>query len=241
MKQNKKKKKKVRYNVIFVPDVATAEVKRFSLSLRVLVTIGSVVAMLIIVALIYCYYLTNHVLVANTSINSLRHEVETLKDEKAQLETENKELQEKVSILSDTVNEKVQMEKQQAEELAKQYIPTGFPLKGTASYSEEVQEIEGNPVAYFSAAAGTSVIATAKGKISAIAGDEENGYIVMVDHENGYFSVYRNSSTPKVELNQEVTTDTEIFNIEAGKELLGYQIIENDTYIDPLSLMEIYG
>ncbi len=39
----------------------------------------------------------------------------------------------------------------------------------------------------------------------------------------------------------EVTTSTELFTIDAGHEQLGYQIIENDAYIDPLSLMEIYG
>ena len=39
----------------------------------------------------------------------------------------------------------------------------------------------------------------------------------------------------------EVTTSTELFTIDDGHEQLGYQIIENDAYIDPLSLMEIYG
>lgn len=241
MKQNKKRNVKVKYDVIFVPNVATKDIKKFSISAKVLSTVASIVVMLIVVALIYCYYLTSHVLSANTSINSLRHEVETLKDERAALETQNEELHEKVSILSDTVNEKVQHEQQQAAELAKQYVPTGFPLKGTASYSEDVREIEGNPIAYFSAVAGTGVIPTAKGKVSAISGDAENGYIVMIDHENGYYSVYRNGSEPIVTAEQEVSAETEIFIIEPGKEMLGYQIIENEAYIDPLSLMEIYG
>jgi hypothetical protein len=38
-----------------------------------------------------------------------------------------------------------------------------------------------------------------------------------------------------------VTSDTEIYRITAGSEELGYQIMENDEYIDPLDLMEIYG
>ena len=63
----------------------------------------------------------------------------------------------------------------------------------------------------------------------------------MVDHGNGYFSVYRNGSKPKVEVGETVTVETELFDIQNGNETLGYQIINNNAYIDPLSLMEIYG
>ena len=38
-----------------------------------------------------------------------------------------------------------------------------------------------------------------------------------------------------------VTNMTVIYEMEAGHETLGYQIIENDQFIDPLSLMETYG
>ena len=85
------------------------------------------------------------------------------------------------------------------------------------------------------------MIATANGKVSSIAGDATSGYIIMIDHGNGYFSVYRNGSEPKVKEGDEVTSDTELYQIGRGHEELGYQIIENDSYIDPLGLMEIYG
>ena len=101
--------------------------------------------------------------------------------------------------------------------------------------------LEGQPYAEFVAAQGTVVIATAEGIVSSIAGDDASGYIVMVDHGNGYFSVYRNGSKPKVEVGETVTVETELFDIQNGNETLGYQIINNNAYIDPLSLMEIYG
>jgi len=100
---------------------------------------------------------------------------------------ENKELQEKVTILSDTVNNKVYQEEKREAQMIQSYIPTGFPIKGAASYNEEEKELEGNPAVIFQASAGTSVIATANGTVSSIAGSAEAGYIVMIDHGNGYF------------------------------------------------------
>ena len=67
------------------------------------------------------------------------------------------------------------------------------------------------------------------------------GYLVMIDHDNGYFSVYRNGAKPKVREGDVVTDTTELFSIEEGYEDLGYQIIENESYINPLDFMEIHG
>lgn len=208
---------------------------------KMLTTIGVGIGLLFLAMIIYCYYLTNHILSANNTIISLRTELETVTEERDLLVNENEELQEKVYILSDTVNSKVKQEEEREAQIAKAHIPTGFPIKGTVSYNEEKTTLDGEPVAEFQAAEGTSVIATAEGTVSSIAGDAASGYIIMVDHGNGYFSVYRNGSKPKVEVGTEVTTATELFTIEGGHEKLSYQIIENNTYIDPMSLIEING
>lgn len=85
------------------------------------------------------------------------------------------------------------------------------------------------------------MIAAAQGTVSSIAGSDSSGYIVMVDHGNGYFSVYRNSAKPEVKEGDSVTTETELFKIGQWNAKLGYQIIKDEKYIDPLSLMEISG
>lgn len=239
--KKKKKKKKVKYHVLFVPNTATVGIKQFAFSLKFFTGIAAAVGVLLLAAFIYCYFLTNHIVEANASVNLLRGEVDVLEQERDTLTVQNKELQDKVSILSDTINGQVEQQEAREAEEQKLHTPTGFPLKGTAAYNEENISLDDQPIAIFTAGAGTSVIATATGTVSAIAGDAEVGYIIMVDHGNGYFSVYRNASEPKVTEGQEVTTATELYNIEAGKEELGYQIIEKDTYIDPLTLMEIYG
>lgn len=174
---------------------------------------------------------------ANKSVSELNAQLQQAKDEKRQFELENSELKEKVSILSETVNDKVN----QAQKEAKSREPSGFPLKGTASYNENETELDGHPIAYFEVAAGVAVIATANGKVSSITGSKADGYAITVDHGNGYCSVYRNGSEPKVGEGDEVTKATELFVIDAEHKKLGYQIIKNDNYIDPLELMEIYG
>lgn len=208
---------------------------------KMLIAVGVGIGILFLAAIIYCYYLTAHVLEASNKIETLSLELEEVTEERDLLADENEELKEKVSILSDTVNSKVKQEEEREAEMAKVYIPTGFPLQGTAAYNEEKTTLDGQPIAEFEAGQGTSVIATAQGTVSSIAGDASAGYIVMVDHGNGYFSVYRNGSKPKVEVGEEVNTSTKIFVIESGSETLGYQIIQENEYIDPLSLMEIYG
>ncbi|MBO5146956.1 MAG: peptidoglycan DD-metalloendopeptidase family protein [Lachnospiraceae bacterium] len=240
-KEVKKKREKINYNVLFVPDKDTEAVKHLSVSLEVLIGFFAAIAFLIIAALAYCFIVTGELNRANNNVLTLKTQVDEITQKNTELTDENNVLQEKVTILSDTVNDKVQQEEEREAEIAKSYIPTGFPLKGTASYSEEETELDGNPIAIFHASRGTSVIATANGTVSSIAGSAEAGYIVMIDHGNGYYSVYRNGAEPEVKEGDEVTSSTELFDIQTGYEQLGYQIIENEAYIDPLELMEIYG
>lgn len=237
---NKIKKERVHYNVMFVPDKVSAGVKHFSIKLDMLLLIVIAIVFIVVASVAYGIILTGEVSKANEHISTLSSEIESLTEEKASIEDENEVLQEKVSILSSTINEKVQQQEQLEAEIAQSYIPNRFPLKGTASYNEDETELDGNPIALFHASEGTSVISSANGTVESI---EKSGdtYVVTINHDNGYKSIYRNGTQPKVSEGDEVTSETEIFRITAGYEELGYQIIENDTYIDPLGLMEIYG
>ncbi|MDE7479175.1 MAG: peptidoglycan DD-metalloendopeptidase family protein [Lachnospiraceae bacterium] len=221
---------------------------QYSISRTVIIVFCVAVVFLVSAAFSYCYILAgeldqsnNNILAFQGQVDELMEQNEELMEQNESLITENEELQEKVSILSDTVNNKVQKEQEREAEIAQTYIPTGFPLKGSATYNESETELDGNPIAVFHTALGTSVIATANGTVSSIAGDADVGYIVMVDHGNGYYTVYRNGTMPSVKEGEDVTNITELFRIEEGNETLGYQIIENNQFIDPLSLMETYG
>lgn len=242
------KKERIRYCVRFVRDGDMETDKCFSIRMEVFKAFLAAVVFLIIAALSYCFILAGDLRRSNDNKHVLAAQAKALMEQNEALLAENdglakeiEELQETVDILSDTINGKVQQEQEREAEIAQTYIPTGFPLKGTASYNESETELEGNPIAVFHAPQGTSVVATANGTVYAIAGDVRVGYIVMIDHGNGYYTVYRNGAAPKVEEGDTVTNMTEIYNIESGNDALGYQIIENEKYIDPLSLMETYG
>lgn len=244
--QNGDETERIHYSVQIVPDQAAGTGRYFSVSLKVFLIFLTAAAFLVIAALLGCFILAGELSHADRDVETYKNRAEELERQNGELLTtqrevmrENEELQEKVEILSDTINGKVQQEREAA--LAQACIPTGYPLQGKASYSESETKLDGNPIAYFQASRGTSVVATANGTVSSVVSDGAAGYIVMVDHGNGYVSVYRNSAHPKVEEGDAVTNTTELFDIETGNEVLGYQIIQNECYIDPLSLMETYG
>lgn len=227
------------YKVLIVSDQEKNSTKLFSVSLELFITFFAAIALLIIALLIYCYLLTGERNTSNRHMKSYQVQSEELTKQNIDLMKENKELKEKVTILSDTVNNKVYQEEKREAEKIQSYIPTGFPMKGVASYEEK--ELDGNPSVIFQASAGTSVIATANGTVSSIAGSAEAGYIVMIDHNNGYYTIYRNNAEPRVKEGDSVTNETTLSHIETGNETLGYQIIQDEKFIDPLRLMDISG
>ncbi|MDE7268122.1 MAG: peptidoglycan DD-metalloendopeptidase family protein [Lachnospiraceae bacterium] len=223
-------------NILFPENTHVAE-KKTSIRIEAFVLVVAAALFLFLAELIHNSVLSSELEGANKSISELNAQLQEIKAENRQIALENEELQEKVVILSDTINDG----EKQAKELAQSRIPSGFPLKGTASLDSDTVELDGEPIASFVVSPGTGVIATANGVVSSIAGSKGSGYIIMVDHQNGYYSVYRNGSTPKVSEGDEVTKATELFEIEVGHMRFGYQIIQENKYINPLDLMETYG
>lgn len=243
----KEKMPKINFKMFLVAEGASGKERRIPLPLRFVVIIMVAVVLIIAAVALYSHCLSKHILAANVTMEELRTEIDALNADIARkqeqyedLEKENEELQEKVEILSSTLNEKLQEEARREAEIAKTYVPSGFPIQGTATYSISQLE-DGAPIVVFETIEGTSVVATANGTVSSIAGNESVGFIVMIDHGNGYHSVYRNKAVPRVEEGATVTNETEIYKVLSGKEELGYQIIENGNYIDPMTLMEVYG
>lgn len=235
------KRQKVKYNVLLVPDRSTEAVRQISINLQMIKMFMAAVILLIMAALIYCVVLTRELNESKGNVLVLQIEIESLTRQKEMLISQKVEQNKKIAVLNDTLNDKMQQEEQREAEIAKTYIPSGFPVKGTASYDETEVELEGNPIAMFHVPVGTSVTATANGVVSSVEGSNATGYVVTVNHGNGYITIYRNGTQPKIKEGADVTKETEIFHIETGNENLGYQILEKDKYIDPLSFMEVYG
>lgn len=147
-------------------------------------------------------------------------------------------LDEKVQILSDTVNTKTESESILSQKLEKQATPSEFPLTGSASMEEVT---EGNPMCIFTASVGAMVVASAHGTVTAINDENEYGHNVWIDHGNGYITIYRNQGDVKVKLGEEITQGTTLFLISQENNKLGYQMMKDGEYINPMDMLIISG
>ena len=71
--------------------------------------------------------------------------------------------------------------------------------------------------------------------------DETYGTKIVVDHGNGYSSVYRNNGTALVKTGEELGKGYILFTIGEENQELGYQIMKDEEYIDPMLIIDING
>ena len=161
-----------------------------------------------------------------------------LQEENMALQIQVTDLSATIQILSETVNQKTMSESMLAEQLAQQSIPSEFPLTGSAT-SEEVTE--GDPICIFTATSGAMVVATASGTVTAVNDDAEYGHNVWVDHGNGYVTIYKNQGEVKVKQGETVKQGSTLFLIDEENNRLGYQMMKDGSYINPMDMIEISG
>ena len=208
---------------------------------------------------IICYIIYSAITISNlrTIEDQQRAQIDELTTASSTLEASNDELETKVQQLSAALNQRLEDEQISAEEAETLAVPTGFPLTGTASLTPAVDDpnetkvtkltednkdsATGNPIVLLESAAGNSVIASGSGTVLTVTTDAKFGNIVTIDHGNGYVSVYRNSGDPLVTEGSQIDKGDIIFVITDDNTTLGYQIQQDEQYIDPEELIEING
>jgi septal ring factor EnvC (AmiA/AmiB activator) len=175
-------------------------------------------------------------------IVELQTQIQTLTEDNEQLhmnlESQAAAYENKILVLSETVNQKTQVEEELKESIAKESTPSEFPLTGSASIEEVT---EGDPICIFTATKGTTVVSTAKGTVTAVNDDAEYGHNIWVDHGNGYITIYRNQGEPVVEAGDPVAQGTTLFLIGEDNTKLGYQMMKDGSYINPTDMLTING
>lgn len=236
--QDKKHKRKMNHVVIVTSDAVDANVKQFRIRPWVLQVIILVLCVIIGMLIGYVAYEDKLWNAAGRKNAELQETMKQLEDEKSALESQIDGLNEQIQILSDTVNQKVQNENELTAVLEGQSTPTEFPLTGSAS----VQEVtDGDPMCVFSASVGTTVVATASGTVTAVSDDPEYGHSVTIDHGNGYVTIYRNKGETTVKQQDEVVQGTTLFVIGEDNTVLGYQMMKDGVYINPMEMLAISG
>lgn len=208
--------------------------------------------------------ITCYIIYSAITINALRSiqaeqkvKIEQLTSENADLTSQNSQLQNESLQLSAAINKRLEDEQVSAEEAETLAIPSGFPLSGTASMTQALDDLNsttvteltddnkdeatGNPIVLFSATEGSSIIASGTGTVTSVTTDTKFGNAVTIDHGNGYLSVYRNGSEPLVSEGSQIDRGDIIFVVGEGSTTLGYQILQDGEFIDPENLIEING
>lgn len=231
-------KRKNSHVVIVTSDAVDARVRQFRVRPWIVETLVILVCIVIGAAIGLIVSGQSEFVVEEVQNEQQQAIIIALEEENAELQAQVTELSSKVQVLSDTVTQKTESEGFLAQQLEQQSTPTEFPLTGSATF-EEVPE--GDPMCVFTATAGAMVVATASGTVSAVNDDGEYGHNVWVDHGNGYVTIYRNQGEVKVKQGETVRQGSTLFLINEENSRLGYQMMKDGAYIDPMDMLAISG
>lgn len=246
--KNSKKRRKTNYVLLLVSDSPTEKVKKYKFTRARVNFLKSVIALFFLALLGYIGFNSYHKTVVSSRETAYAARVSELEEANIALEAEKEQLTEKVSILSKTVNEKVDAEKEQEEK----NMPKGFPLSGTADMEETEETVETNegeevrPLILFNADTEVSVVSAGAGTVSLVDMDNEYGYQVHIDHGNGYVTIYRSGTEPKVSQGDEVARGALLYEMEEDEDNeladnMAYQVTKDGEYIVPTEVLEING
>lgn len=253
----KTRKSKKSYTVMIISDSARNQRKEFHINAGLAGAVMVVSFLLLVCAVCYVVYsvitlsdsMERFKLQADQIVN-LQEEIEQLEAEAEGLKAEKEEMAEQINILNDTVDQHAQVQQELVAEEEEAHIPKGFPLSGTAQLKTEetadddeegMRAHEDRKEVIFAASEGINVIASGTGTILSVDVDVDYGNVVSIDHGNGYVSIYRNNGTPVVKAGNEITRGSILYVVGEDNTELGYSISKDDTYIEPMEMIEING
>ncbi len=183
----------------------------------------------------------------SVSLKKLRTEVvqqiaenTELTEQNEVLSVENDSLSAKVAVLSETVSKKAATEEAMTQEESENAMPKGFPLSGGTSTMTSGTD-DNVPILKFDASSGINIVSSGTGTVLAIEEDADYGHRIIIDHGNGYRSIYRNAGEPLVKEGDSLGKGYILFSVGNNNASVGYQIMVDNEYIDPMDVIEING
>lgn len=231
-------KRKSKFALLVVSEKEDGTIKKYNISSTVVEVTAAVLFVLLVAIICKFVYDTITIKDARKEIVNQIVTINDLTDENEALSVENDTLSSKVAVLSETVSKKAATEDAISQETIENALPKGFPLSGSATMKEAE---EGEPMLIFTASNGTNVITTGTGTVISVDADEVYGTRIVIDHGNGYKSIYRNNGAALVKNGEELGKGYILFSVGDDNQELGYQIMQDDEYIDPMLLIDING
>lgn len=240
---SKKRKKRGKFTIVIVPESAR-EVKQMQISGNVAIAICTIILILEFIAIAYVSY----------GINSMGRDSQgekELADHLAQLTEENNALQKEKEALQQQIDEAKKEEgtkEEQSQEIEEEpeQLPVTLilPVDGTASIESEFQGNEDGQQKgiTFRIEGGTAIVAAGGGTVTfADVSQSGEGNEVRIDHGSNYVSIYRSSGAVKVYVGEVVEAKAELFERMEEGTTLNYEVTYEEVFIDPISVMEVYG
>lgn len=194
---SERKKRKSKFFLLLVTEKEDGVIRQHHISPAWIEGVG--ICLFMVVVLVICKLVYDGITIRNNHEQMISQisQINTLTDENESLTVENATLTSKITVLSETVSKKVATEDAITQEESENAMPKGFPLSGTATMEESTDQ-DDQPMLTFSAAEGVNVVSTGTGTVISVDADEQYGNKIVIDHGNGYQSVYRNAGTPLV-------------------------------------------
>lgn len=251
------RKRKITYTIILTSDSPAANYRRMHIKTGALAVVSFVAFVAVICYAVYTTITMGGYIERNAK---QLEQIVQMKAENETLTAEKESLTGRITSLEETLSRKEEQEHELVAAHEETYIPKGFPMSGAAQIKEEDTAAEGGEdeeneeentlkveaneewkELIFVAAEGTKVVATAPGTVKEVREAEGEVSYVIIDHGNGYVTTYRNLGSPIVEEGSQVVKGVALFLVGEDNTETGYSIRKDDSYIDPLEMIEIKG
>lgn len=219
-------------------DSKEGNVRQLQIGPVVVETLAAVLVVILIALTVFCHLRGKELKILRKTSAGQEAQIQILEKENEELTVRQEELSQKVAVLSDTINRMVDEENKEEAKEAKAHMPIGFPMTSSAS----VEQAEGEePMVKLTGTEPGSIVASGNGVVESVATDSSYLHCVRIDHGNGYTSIYRNDGEVMVKEGVEIVRGSILYVIGEDNTRLGYQIMKDGKYVDPMELLNIDG
>lgn len=238
MAEEKRRGRKYNYTLMLFADSREGNVRQIRIDSVVVETFAAAFVLILIGLAVVCHKRGESLAVLRETSTAQAEQIQALEKENGELRVRQEELDQKVVVLSDTINRKVEEEEEQAEKEARAHMPIGFPMTTSASVEKAGDE---ESMVKLTGTESGNIVAAGAGVVSAVTTDSAYLHCIRIDHGNGYVSIYRNNGEVMVKEGDEIVRSSILYVIGEDNMELGYQILYNDKYVDPMELLNIDG